>query len=125
MAINNALKNYGSDKRRRRFWPAQMPIRNGMTFRREVSPTSALSRAFVPIAEDSATVDAVNNMPMICASLNRPFFTKNFLRDLAEKILFLNTSTFRENHHRAMANYQHALRVLPSLWAYLSTLSSR
>jgi hypothetical protein len=35
------------------------------------------------------------NTDMICASLNRPFFIVNLLRYLAEKILLLNTITFR------------------------------
>jgi hypothetical protein len=35
---------------------------------------------------------------MICASLNRPFFIKNLLRYLAEKILLLNTTNFRGDY---------------------------
>ena len=35
---------------------------------------------------------------MICASLYRPFFIVNLLRYLAEKILLLNTTNFREDY---------------------------
>ena len=35
---------------------------------------------------------------MICASLYRPFFIQNLLRYLAEKILLLNTTNFREDY---------------------------
>jgi hypothetical protein len=35
---------------------------------------------------------------MICVSLNRPFFIKNLLRYLAEKILLLNTTNFRGDY---------------------------
>jgi hypothetical protein len=37
-------------------------------------------------------------MPMICASLYRPFFIVNLLRYLAEKILLLNTANFRGDY---------------------------
>jgi hypothetical protein len=40
---------------------------------------------------------------MIWASLNRPFFIKNLVRYLAEKILLLNTINFRGGTHQAMA----------------------
>ena len=35
---------------------------------------------------------------MICESLNRPFFIKNLLRYLAEKILLLNTTNLRGDY---------------------------
>ncbi|MEJ8475888.1 hypothetical protein, partial [Roseibium algae] len=38
------------------------------------------------------------NTAMICASLYRPFFIKNLLRYLAEKILLLNTTNFRGDY---------------------------
>jgi hypothetical protein len=55
MAMNNALRNCASDKLRRTYWPAYMPVRDGMTARREAIPNSADSKAFVPICSVPAS----------------------------------------------------------------------
>jgi hypothetical protein len=39
---------------------------------------------------------------MICASLYRPFFIVNLLSYLAEKILLLNTTNFREDYQPSL-----------------------
>jgi hypothetical protein len=46
-------------------------------------------------SEAGTPLSACLKIPMICAPLNRPFFIKNLLRYLANKILPLNTTNFR------------------------------
>ena len=64
MPIDKVPRNCVSDKRRRKFCPAHIPIRDGAIARKETIPNSVDSRAFVPSAKARAAVDAVNNMPM-------------------------------------------------------------
>ena len=64
MPIDKVPRNCVSDKRRRKFCPAHIPIRDGTIARREAITNSVDSKAFVPSAKARATVDAVDSMPM-------------------------------------------------------------
>ncbi|MEJ8475889.1 hypothetical protein, partial [Roseibium algae] len=52
------------------------------------------------------------NTAMICASLYRPFFIKNLLRYLAEKILLLNTTNFRGDYRVTRFLYETSAEIV-------------
>jgi len=51
-------------------------------------------------------------VPMICASLYRPFITQNLLRYLAGKILLLNTTNFRGDYLTTTRWLRHSSNLL-------------